>query len=77
MISSAGSLFAMRIAMMKTNGIEELAKEIGRQTNAQVDEMPIEIKLDCLDLSIGEKRAYLRGFEQGQKKLNKPVDEIG
>lgn len=59
------------------NEIKELAKEIERQTNAEIDKMSIEVKLDCGDMTTGEKRAYLRGFEQGQKKLNKPVDEIG
>lgn len=58
------------------NEIKELAKEIERQTNAEIDKMSIEVKLDCGDMTTGEKRAYLRGYDRAQKKSNKPIDGV-
>jgi hypothetical protein len=65
----------MRFAMMKKNEIEELAKSIERETNATISGMSIEVRLDCGDMTTGEKRAYLRGYDRAQKNLDKPIDE--
>lgn len=58
----------MRIATMKKNEINKLAKAIERNIEDDLVSLGDEAAIDCADMEYNEKRAYIRGYNRAKEK---------